>query len=305
MTMPPLVSVIGPVEPELLTAFVKHYRGLGIDSFFLGFHFPEVTSAEKRSTLLDVCHELVGRPMVVSDGAWHETLHAEIRDRLRQMAPAGWHLIADSDEFQAYPLPIPDIIKNAETVSSDTVGGLLLDRVSASGEITPWDPESGLDRSYPLGGFLTGLMLYGDPRKVVLAKSTVELTLGSHFSFKSAPTNELLVPVHHFKWRAGVLNDLNRRVIMHTSGAWHEVTPDVREEASRLLTHVTLNQGHIDVNADDPWFRPVTLTALPPWWGHESMRALADWQTRYFTTTGQVDAFSRADHLRRIKESRK
>lgn len=292
MAMPSLVSIIGPVEPALLAAFVEHYRGVGIESFVLGFHFPEAANAELRKTLLEACHDLVGPPAIVSDGAWHETLHGEIRDRLRALAPSGWQLIADSDEFQAYPLEITKIIKEAEAVGSETVGGLLLDRVSATGDILPWDPTVGLDRSYPLGGFLTALKLYGDPRKVVLAKSTVELTLGSHYSFKSPPSNDLLVPVHHFKWRSGILEDLNRRVTMFTSGAWNEVTTDVRSEASRLLSHVALNEGHIDINSTEPEFRPVTLTAVPPWWPHDSRKAIAEWRSLYSATTGRPDAFS-------------
>ncbi|MEU4160878.1 hypothetical protein [Actinoplanes sp. NPDC026670] len=294
MTMPSLVAVIGPVEPELLSAFVSHYRGLGIDDLMLGFHFPEAATADDRDRVLTACHELVGAPRIVSDGPWHETLHGELRDRLRAMAPPGWQLIADIDEFHGYPAPLPQIVAEAEAAGSRTVRGLLLDRVSETGEIASWSPSAGLDPSFPLGGFLTGSVLLGDPRKIVLAASDVQLTLGSHLAKDEKPANEVPIPVHHFKWRAGILEDLNRRVIMHTSGAWHEVTDDVRTEAARLLAHVATRSGHIDVTDPRPRFRRVSTAEQPAGWATDAQAAILDWQYRYQLQNGRPDAFTTA-----------
>ncbi|MBO2458163.1 hypothetical protein [Actinomadura violacea] len=50
----------------------------------------------------------------------------------------GWHLIADSDEFQVHPLPLTDQIAAAEADGRLVVGGVLLDRVTADGRLTGW-----------------------------------------------------------------------------------------------------------------------------------------------------------------------
>jgi hypothetical protein len=122
-----------------------------------------------------------------------------LRDHLRADAGPGWHLIADSDEFHAYPTPIRDLITTAQDHGSLTVGGLLLDRVTPDGSLTGWDPTTGLDVTFPLGGFLTGLLLEGDPRKIVLADARAVLALGSHRSPAHPP------PTPH-RWRSTTSN---------------------------------------------------------------------------------------------------
>jgi hypothetical protein len=47
----PLISVIGPIEPDLLTAFVTHYRTPGVEEFQLGFHFPDDVERDRAEAL--------------------------------------------------------------------------------------------------------------------------------------------------------------------------------------------------------------------------------------------------------------
>jgi hypothetical protein len=84
--------------------------------------------------------------------------------------------------------------------------------------------------------------------------------------------------VHHVKWRAGVLDDLRRRVEKFTSGAWAEHTPVVRDEAGRLLEHVAGNGGRIDVADPRLAFRRVTLTDLPAEWATEARAITTRWR---------------------------
>lgn len=289
MTMPPLIAVLGPVEPGLLGAFTAHYRALGVIDFRLAFHFTNEAAPAAADAVLAACEELTGPPAIVSRGRWHETLHSELRDRLRAAAAAevgpGWHLLADIDEFQVHPQPLPTQIAAAERDGGLVVGGVLLDRVAADGRLTGWGPApgpgglmGGLDAAYPLGGFLTGRLLRGDPRKVVLAHSRAPLALGSHRSPGHRAGNAPLVAVHHFKWRPPVLEDLRGRVRHHTSGAWREETPAIRTEAARLLAHLDAHGGRIDVTDPRLGWRPVTLTGLPPWWPRAAARVAGEFQ---------------------------
>jgi hypothetical protein len=266
----PLISVVGPVAPKMFAEFVAHYRSQGVGDILIAFHFTEHASRDRQAELLECCDRLVGRPVLVSTGPWHEHIHGDLRDHLRRRAGTGWHVLADVDEFHAYPRPPGELVAEAEDRGSGQVGGVLFDRVSADGALVDWAPEKGLDASYPLGGFLTSRLLGGNPRKVVLAHSSLPLILGSHYSPAGPPDNDPLVPVHHFKWTDAVLPDLRRRVTEHSSGAWWEVTPSIRTEAAALLEHLSNNGGRIDVTDPGLLFRPVSLDHLPDRWAPES-----------------------------------
>ncbi|MFE2721891.1 glycosyltransferase family 2 protein [Kitasatospora sp. NPDC059327] len=275
---PSLVAVIGPVEPALLTAWTAHYRALGVERFHLAFHFPDHVHDAWRRQLLDTARQLDLPFGQVTTGPWHEHTNTELRDALREQAGAGWHLLADSDEFHTYPAPLGEVTEEAEENGRAVVGGLMLDRVTADGRLALWRPESGLDRAFPLGGHLTHRLLHGDPRKIVLALSDVTVASGNHRAPGRKPDPHTLACVHHFKWRAGVLDDLRRRVDRFASGAWAEDSPAVRSEASRLLQHVDRHHGRIDVSDPRLAFRQVTLDGLPNGWAAEAAKITTAWR---------------------------
>lgn len=267
---PVLIAVIGPVEPALLTAWTTHYRRLGIEHFHLAFHFPEHVPDTRRHELLAAARGLGITPATISSGPWHEHTNTELREALRGQAGPGWHLLADSDEFQQYPAPLTEVTAAAERAGHRTVGGLLLDRVAADGRLSPWQAATGLDRTFPLGGHLTHRLLHGDPRKIVLARHDIIVASGNHRAPGHTPDPDTLACVHHFKWRSGVLDDLRRRVERYASGDWAEHTPAVRDEAGRLLEHTDRHHGRIDVADPRLAFRHVTLDHLPHGWAAEA-----------------------------------
>ncbi len=274
---PALIAVIGPVEPALLSAWADHYRRLGIERFHLAFHFPDHVHDAWWHQLVTVSRNLGIAPAQISTGPWHEHTNAQLRDHLREQAGTGWHLIADSDEFQSYPAPVSEMINQAEMSGQKVIGGLMLDRVATDGRLAAWCPEAGLDRAFPLGGHLTHRLLEGDPRKIVIAHSSVTVASGNHRAPDHKPAMDTLACVHHFKWRSGVLDDLRRRVEQFTAGKWAEHTPAVRSESSRLLQHVNRHHGRIDVADPHLAFRPVTLDRLPDDWATESATIATTW----------------------------
>jgi hypothetical protein len=289
-TAPALVAVIGPVEPALLAAWTSHYRGLGVERFHVAFHFPQHVPDARRHELLDAAYDLDTAPARVSTGPWHEHTNTQLRNELRALAGPGWHLLADSDELQQYPAPLSEVIAAAETDRRVVVGGLMLDRVTAGGHLSPWrpdpGPDSGLDRTFPLGGHLTHHVLLGDPRKIVLARADVAVASGNHRAPGHKPDPDMLACVHHFKWRAGVLDDLRRRVHRFSTGTWAEHTPAVRDEATRLLEHVARHDGRIDVEYPRIAFRPVTLQRLPDGWAAEACAITTGWRPIVRTGAG-------------------
>ncbi|MFF8786865.1 glycosyltransferase family 2 protein [Streptomyces sp. NPDC015125] len=275
---PALVAVVGPVEPALLAVWTAHYRRLGIERFLLAFHFPDHVPDAQRHQLLAAVHDLGIVPAQVSTGPWHEHTNTELRDALREKAGAGWHLIADADEFQTYPASLTDVVAQAEEAGRKVVGGLMLDRVAADGSLAPWHPGPGLELAFSLGGHLTHRLLQGDPRKIVLAHSSVTVASGNHRAPGRRPDPDTLACVHHFKWRAGVLDDLRRRVERFSCGEWAERTPAVRSEASRLLEHTDRHSGRIDVSDPRLAFRRVALDRLPEGWAAEAATITTAWR---------------------------
>ncbi|WFB09919.1 glycosyltransferase family 2 protein [Streptomyces sp. LX-29] len=283
-TPPALIAIVGPVEPALLTAWTTHYRALGVEDFHLAFHFPDHVPYAWQHQLLATIRGLGIVPAKISTGPWHEHTNTQLRDALREQAGPGWHLLADADEFHSYPAPLPEVIAAAEEAGRQVVGGLMLDRVAADGRLAHWRPETGLDRAFPLGGHLTHRLLHGDPRKIVLARSEVPVASGNHRAPSHKPDPDALACVHHFKWRMGVLDDLQRRVEKFTSGDWAEHTPAVREEADRLLDHIDRHHGRIDVADPRLAFRRVSLDRLPTGWTAEARTIATRWRPHAATS---------------------
>ncbi|MFF7898237.1 glycosyltransferase family 2 protein [Streptomyces sp. NPDC007920] len=284
-TPPALISVIGPVEPPLLAAWVRHYRKLGIERFLISFHFPEHVPDTRRHELQAVTREVGIIPAHTSTGPWHEHTNGELRDGLRHRAGPGWHLLADADEFHQYPGTLHQVIAHAEKTGHRVVGGLMLDRVTESGRLTGWLPEGGLDRAYPLGGHLTHRLLHADPRKVVLARHDVTVASGNHRSPGHRPDPDRLCAVHHFKWRDGVRQDIERRAAHSADGTWQTASPARLAEARRLLAHLGEHGGGINISDPRFAFRRVSLARLPANWLTEARGIVTAW--RPYAYSGQ------------------
>ncbi|GAA2668416.1 MULTISPECIES: glycosyltransferase family 2 protein [Actinosynnema] len=278
----PLVGVIGPVEPDLLESFVEHYRALGVTRFLLGFHFTDDTPADRAQAVLRRHRRLLGEPALVHRGVW-DTGSTTVRDRLRALAGPGWTLLADSDEFQAWPAPPREVLAGPQARATGTVGGLMLDRVAADGALPPWPATGGHDRLYPLGGFLTHLLLHADPRKIVAARGDVRVAVGNHRAPGHRPTNHPPVAVHHFKWRAGVLDYLRRRVDPGTARFQHSL-PSVHAEATLLLAHAAAHAGRLATTDPALPLLPVTLADLPGWWPAQARQLVDTWRPHHQRT---------------------
>jgi hypothetical protein len=264
-----LITVMGATDATLVRHFLDHYRGLGVERFLVGVHFGPGTGEAQETETLGVLRDLVeGGPRSVGRGQWLAGTNGQIRDRLRAEAGDGWHLFADVDEFQYYPEPLADVLVNADDAGEPTIEGLLYDRVSSTGALSDWTDETGLDHGYPLGGFLTGGLLEGDPRKVMAARAEVAIGAGNHWApgLRVGPAAPEPLPVYHFKWRAGCREYLENRIRAFTDS--HDGSElSMAAESIRLLRHLESNGGRIDVSPSGPVaYRPCNLTEPPEGW---------------------------------------
>ncbi|WP_207916370.1 hypothetical protein [Micromonospora sp. KC723] len=279
MSAPPLIAVVGPVEPPLLEAFITHYEHLGVERFLFALHFPLPTPASVQEPLIEICRRRIGGAQLVAEEPWHESASNRLRDELRDRAGQGWHLLADADEFQCHPGGLATTVRDAEAAGVPVAGGVMLDRVAADGSIDGWSPSDGLDAAYPAGAFLTHSLLRGDPRKIVLVHSSVrEVAVGNHRAPGFRPVNAPRVAIHHFKWRAGVVTYLRQRLDKLTAGEWRELSPAPRLEATRFFTHIDTHGGRFDIGDPVLNFRPVTVDRLPDWWAADSQHLVDTWR---------------------------
>ncbi|GKQ40264.1 hypothetical protein ALMP_67900 [Streptomyces sp. A012304] len=84
--------------------------------------------------------------------------------------------------------------------------------------------------------------------------------------------------VHHFTWRDGVDEDVERRAQHSADGTWQTASPARLAEARRLLEHLQLHGGRIAVDSPRLSFRPVSLRTVPDWWVAEATSLVATWR---------------------------
>ena len=254
-----LICTLEPYRIAWLPQFVQHYRSIGVERFLLALQLEpgaEQGAKDRDYTLFQQTAAALGidetfrwenefsAPAIIRH---QRTLQAE---RLR---PDDWAVWCDSDEFQVYPAPLPEIIAQCDALDIDFVRGALIDRVAADYSLPPFDPQTPSWDAFPRICNVTLALGAGDPRKVVLARAGVLLSGGKHFTrgHHNAKTFSGWVQVHHFKWDATLLERLRYRV----RPEWRARFP-WWVESQRLLDYFAAHDSRFDP-AD---LTPIALT---------------------------------------------
>ena len=287
-----LVAVIGPFAHDLVSPLVTYYSGLGVTEFRIGVHIPMDTPAEHSEQLLAACEHAIGRPVLVSRGGWGPAYKGVLLGRLRALAVADWHVLADADEFQFHDGGIESTIERCLASGVPFSTGLLVDRLSARGDVPrggPTPPE--LDDRFPVGCFLTAQLLDGNPRKITVAHREVHTSPGCHVTpSHSHFQHPAPLPVHHFKWRAGVDEYLSQRA-RGLEGSAGRRESGVRKEA---LTALELLSRGLGPGQDGLATFPASLRELPANWDEVSAPLWRHWQV------GRWRMMARRRRLRRL-----
>ncbi len=240
-----LNTLVGGRSVVTLRAMLEHYRNLGVESFIINVHL-----TRQDDPLLDeVCFitKDFGVPIAsVAVGEWLQVLRRVYKES-RTSYPDDWHILADNDELQVYPMALSELEIMCKEKNYDYVCGCWVDRLSADGKFPQIDSSRSLWDQFPLGAFLSYPVGAADPRKVVFAKSNVDVCLGQHFARngRCCPITEVFVQVHHFKWVGGIIAELEKRAeTLKEAGYGFYV------EASRFLKYFANNGGA--ANVTDP-----------------------------------------------------
>jgi hypothetical protein len=236
-------TVVGGQHIDLLSRLIRHYKYLGVNGrWFVNVHLSdpsdpilELVGSITEEHNIEVSSKVVGR--------WRYGSNSQIIQMIRSLYPHDWCIIADLDEFQVYPDDLFDIIRFCEKMGFDSVPGYLLDRIGRDGELVKIQSLGSLWQQFPLGGFLSDVVLGGAEPKVVIAKGTVAVSWGNHRVFNGigCPTHILDVPVHHFKWDSSIKRRLEQRCGLSDENR-QPFVGEIRRFLEYLATH-----GRIDV----------------------------------------------------------
>ncbi|MFT3736029.1 MAG: hypothetical protein QM776_13555 [Rhodocyclaceae bacterium] len=214
-----LITSCGPAHFHLLAPFVEHYQRSGVARFFINIHFdttfPQSTHqayyAEAEALLAPLGkkpHSVYACPFdAMSVRQHHESIQAQVAEEIP------WIVWADIDEFHEFGLPLPDLVSALELHGFDYVRGRFVDRMARMG-FPPIQTTQSIWQQFPLGTDMTRSVLRGLIDKIALSRSRIQVIPGHHAirEGQSAVGMPGTIAVHHFKWDAGVVDRLQRRL---------------------------------------------------------------------------------------------
>jgi len=225
----------GPLD--LLPHWLDHYLRLGVDQIVLC-----ILRDGSRERMDEIHTAVAGLPVQLHefDGWTDDGQQLVMRNALDRAGCDGedWVLHADLDEFNEFPCSIDELAMEMEKAGRRAVHGNFVDRVSADGSLIPALPTPTLSEQFPIECFLSDRILHACPEKIMLARHEVWISGGHHkagcFSGGHVVGRWPDYRVHHFKWRAGLLERLEWALANVAS-----VDSQWGRETARLLEFVT------------------------------------------------------------------
>lgn len=225
-------------DAALLGHFYEHYIGMGITEFHVGvlescpfWVFVDTWSAGKKDVILhrfEIEDGLQGARDSVDQN----------KTREQAVAPDEWYAVADLDEFVVFNsgATFPEKVEDACGLRVTAVTGGMYDRVTPNGHL-PDFVEEDIWSQFPVCLELTKHLVRGNSSKMVLARGDVPVTHGHHAD--PARPSLHVAQVHHFKWRASVVEMLKKRMAHYKAigGSW--------QDCQNVLDHLRVNGGFL------------------------------------------------------------
>jgi hypothetical protein len=254
-----LVTVVGS-RLDLLPHMLRYYRGIGITSLLVNLHLDTYQSPLFHKACA-ICKTFGATIDGVFIGKWLQGVNPFLYWQTRRQHLDDWFILADVDEFQAYPRDVRLFLSDMDKQGYDYVQGCLLDRIGRDGTFPSVAEDMPVWEQYPLAGLVTYRILKANILKIVAAKGYVRLAPGQHGAVNGTgcPVEQECIQVHHFKWSSDVVTRLEHRVDLYT--AFNEV---IWPESQRFIEYYRATGGRIDV--DDPELLLVESALEYPHW---------------------------------------
>lgn len=257
---PVLVTVVGG-DIYMLDDMLAHYVDLGVGRISLNLHLSDPDSPV-RETVTTIAAKHDTGIQATEVGPWSQEVNPRLYAQEMDAHPDTWYVIADQDELHRYPCDLQTLIEYCEVNGYDYVEGCLLDRLAEEGRLASVSDHEPMWTQYPHAGFVSQPLFGVCPKKVVLAKGHVALTWGQHGvrSGEGAPPEDVLIPVHHFKWTADVVDREQER-----SDLYQMLDEPFSEESDRIVQYFE-KKGRLAVLDEDRFlFRNIGEERYPEW----------------------------------------
>jgi len=228
----------------MLDHMLRHYRESGIDSLLVNIQLED-----RGDPLYEQVHAISKKYGAqinsVFVGKWLQSVNPYLYRHTLEQAPNDWFILADADELQVYLGDIRVAVESVSSAGYDYIEGFLIDRVARDGGFPEVSAKTRLWDEFPMAGLITFPLLRANILKVAAAKGAVRIAPGQHYAYQGTgcPHERYYIPVHHFKWTAGLLGRLRKRVEFYKSigdGLWLE--------SQRVLSYCEKYGGRINVN---------------------------------------------------------
>jgi hypothetical protein len=249
-----MIHVVSSIsyDADLLPHFVDYYLSLGVDSFIIAID-ERVPGIWARTET--IAAKLPAKIQLVPASERHRETGVEANNkeetRRRFVPPDDWMIPADLDEFIQFPCPLPQLIAEMEAANATFIAGYFSDRLADQGVLAKTQPHPSIWAQFPLEAPVSEMLVQCRCQKVTLCRGNCELSSGHHQviapSFPLMPRRCL---IHHFKWRQGIAEALQRRVDLYARQRLA-----ARRESEKILDYL-LAKGRIvpeDFHASPGW----------------------------------------------------
>ncbi|HTW94011.1 MAG TPA: glycosyltransferase family 2 protein, partial [Tepidisphaeraceae bacterium] len=228
---------------ELLPHWVEHYRKLGADELVIVV-LGDAGRLDGQMKTIAAKHPF--RRVDVQSSSEDSDAQRPQRQALAGCGAAAddWILWTDLDEFHEFPRPVHEMIRDASLHNCDLIGGFLLDHCAADGSLAETRADISLWKQYPQTGQVAG-DLGASACKVMLAKFKVPVSIGHHHSPALCGHYDGRNLVHHFKWRAGLIERLEEGLRLHSGH-----TPRWQQETRKFLDRFAAAGNRITFSRD-------------------------------------------------------
>jgi hypothetical protein len=244
-----LVAYVSTADSiDILSQWFTFYRRVGVERFHVFFSNP-LGNPESVQSYLDLFSRNPVTVIESSVGSVDEFQRvAKITEyKSVELSSDRWVWTVDSDEFVSLD---PELLSKLWEGPDDYLGGTLIDRFATLGALNPVEEGTSIFKQFPVQALFTADILKGTSTKVPLSRPFVRLGPGLHRVDEdpaSVKRAELSVPVHHFKWTAGLVERLEARLASKFSCSQYQA------EATYLLESCIEDRRRVRIEMTLSW----------------------------------------------------
>lgn len=211
-----LNSLIGGTNISIIPHFIKYYKCIGVDDFYITVNVPD-GRYDILMNILDILDIYSIKPLNIWIGHFNNHIKGcFMKSATEKCLKDDWILRADQDEFADFEIELKDMVKKCEENGHLYIEGVRIERMTSDGTLPIIEEESDIFQLFPVKCLIKKGYGYWARKKIVLSKREVKVHEGGFHGldvdsgvFKSPD----ILDINHFRWGADILADWERRIL--------------------------------------------------------------------------------------------